>query len=82
MRTGSAPQYLTALAEAMKVTVGTMTASPGPTPAMRSATWRAAVPLEQATAYRAPAMAATASSNLGTYSPAADSQPLSRQSRT
>jgi len=50
IRTGSAPQYRTAFAEAMNVTVGTITASPDPTPASRSATCSAAVPLAQPTA--------------------------------
>ncbi len=41
-------------ADAMNVSVGTSTSSPGPTPRTRSATWSAAVPLAQATAWRAP----------------------------
>ncbi len=53
-KTGVAPRYVTALTVAMKVRVGTITSSPGPTPAIRSATWRAAVPFTQATAWRAP----------------------------
>src|SRR2546423_932524 len=51
--TGRAPQYPTAFAQAMYVSVGTMTSSPGPTPAPNNARCSAAVPLTHATAWSA-----------------------------
>ena len=46
MNTGRAPTYRTTLADATKVSVGTRTSSPGPTPSRMSARWSAAVPLD------------------------------------
>jgi hypothetical protein len=43
--TGSAPWWNTAIAVATKLNAGTITSSPGPTPAAASPQWSAAVPL-------------------------------------
>ena len=62
-KTGRPPQYSTALAVAAKVIGGTMTSSPGARSRAATAAWSAAVPLDNATAWRAPTFAANASSN-------------------
>ena len=67
--TGVARSYRTGLAEATKVSVGTSTSSPGPTSSRRRATWMAAVPLAQATAWRAPTQAANSRSKRSTKGP-------------
>ena len=51
---GRAPHIETEEAVAKNVNAGTITSSPGPTPAARSAAWRAAVPLLTATAWGTP----------------------------
>ena len=51
------------------------TSSPGRTPSTRSATCRAAVPVEQATAKRAPTRRAKVSSNSPTNGPTDDTKP-------
>ena len=61
--TGVAPQWLTASAVAMKVLTGTMTSSPGPTPAACSARRTASVPVLTPTQCAAPQNAANAASN-------------------
>ncbi len=53
-KTGSAPQYLTALAVATQLISGTITSSPGPTPRPRSVRCRAPVQLDVVRAKRVP----------------------------
>src|SRR5271166_2730858 len=72
--TGVAPQYSAAAAVAANVNEGTITSSPGPTPAARYARCRAAVQLDTAIAWRAPRCAAKASSNSAVRGPSV-SQP-------
>ena len=62
-KTGVAPQWLTASAVAMKVLTGTMTSSPGPTPAACSARRTASVPVLTPAQCSAPQNAANAASN-------------------
>ena len=65
----SAPVYRTQLAVAAKV-IGVVTASsPGPRPAAAAAPWRAAVPDEKATAWRAPVASTRPASKAGTRGP-------------
>ena len=79
--TGSAPTYRTALTLATKVRAGTITSSPGPTPAASSARCSAAVPLLTAATWRTPRYSLNASSNSAVRGPMV-SQPELRQSST
>jgi hypothetical protein len=72
---------MTAAAVAAKVSDGTITSSPGPTPAARYARWRAAVHEETATAWATPRCAANAASNSYVRGPSV-SQPDSSTSIT
>ena len=65
----SPPTYNTALAVAAKLMADTMTESPGPMPIAIKARCRAAVPLEQETAYCAPVTAASFFSKFSTAGP-------------
>src|SRR6266480_137431 len=77
--TGVAPACRTAWAVAMNPSAGTITSSPGPTPAAASATWSAEVPLFVARQKRAPTTAAnSASSARISGAPAPESTPRSR----
>ncbi len=53
-KTGTAPHIETEEAVAENENAGTITSSPGPTPAASSAAWRAVVPFETATAWGTP----------------------------
>src|SRR6266536_839977 len=64
-----APVYRIAFAEAMNVNDGTMTSSPGPTPAVASARWRPVVQEVVAIPCFAPTYDATAFSNSATFGP-------------
>jgi hypothetical protein len=66
---GSAPAYSTQFAVAAKVIGVVIASSPGPRPAATAAPWSAAVPELNATAWRAPVNAASASSKAGTRGP-------------
>src|SRR3954463_1223653 len=72
---------MTAAAVAANVNGGTITSSPGPTPAARYARWSAAVQLETATAWRPPTYSANTSSNAAVRGPMV-SQPERRVSAT
>src|SRR5437867_2003246 len=76
-KTGIPPWYSTALADAAKVSAGTMTSSPGPMPAANAAAWSAAVPELTATAWAAPTAAATVRSNSATRGPVVSRPPRS-----
>src|SRR5690349_13162009 len=79
--TGVPPHCQTALAVAMNDREGTMTSSPGPTPAAYSASANAVVQLVVATASGAPTRAAKASSKALTRGPC-DTQPEAITSAT
>ena len=66
---GSAPTYRTALDVAANVMGVVTTSSPAPSPAAAAAPCRAAVPDENATAWRAPVTSARPASNSGTRGP-------------
>src|SRR4051812_19353497 len=68
-KTGLPPQKTTALALAIKVSVGTMTSSPGSKPSAINARCNDVVPLEQLTAYFVPQNLAKPSSNCSIYLP-------------
>ncbi len=68
-KTGVAPMWLTASAVAMNVLAGTMTSSPGLTPAASSASLTASVPELTPTAWLQPQNAAKASSNCWSSGP-------------
>src|SRR3954465_13216231 len=80
-KTGSAPPKRAAAGGATNVNGGTITSSPGPTPAARYARWSAAVQLETATAWRPPTYSANTSSNSAVRGPMV-SQPERRVSAT
>src|SRR5512133_2357658 len=80
MNTGSACRYRAVFTGAMNVSVGSITSSPVVTPARRSATWRAAVPEDIATACADPVNAANSFSNRVTKEPTDDTHPVSRHS--
>ena len=82
IKVGHPPRYRTAFAGAINVKLGRTTSSPASTPAIFKATWRAAVPLEVATAPVAPTFFANSSSNLVTKLPTDDTHPVSKHSRT
>ena len=69
--TGAAPVATTAFADAMNVRAGTITSSPGPTPAATSAICSAAVPELAATARSVPTKEANSASKAATSGPAA-----------
>ncbi len=68
------------LTEATNVRSATRTSSPGPTSRTRSARWMAAVPLEQATAWRAPTASANSRSNRSTNGPTDETKFVARHS--
>ncbi len=68
-KTGVAPHCQTELAVAMNDIDGTITSSPGPTPATCSASWSAVVQFETATASAAPTRSAKRVSNSRTRGP-------------
>ena len=69
---GIALQWAAAFADAIKVKVGRITKSPGPTPTAVSAAWSPVVPADVATAKSLPVAFAVICSNLETYSPTED----------
>src|SRR3954470_5773495 len=79
--TGVAPQYRTAAAVAANVIAGTITSSPGPTPAARYARCSAAVQEDTASAWRTPRCSANACSKACVRGPAV-SQPERSTSAT
>ena len=79
---GTAPQYDTALAVAMKVSVGISTSSPGSTPASSRQMCSAEVPFDVATACAAPVTAARSRSKRSTNEPTDETQPVSMHSLT
>ena len=79
---GRAPREQTGEAVATKVNDGTSTSSPGPTPSSNRARWRAAVPLERATAWSTPLSSATSRSKASTSGPSGAIQLESIASRT
>src|SRR4051794_20112251 len=81
-KTGRAPQYATAFAEATYVRVGTMTSSPLVMPSARSARCRATVPFEQDMPCSTVQNFANSRSKLSIYFPAEEIQVDSRQSLT
>src|SRR5450756_108752 len=81
-KTGVAPAYLIAFTDAMYVSVGTMTSSPGPIPRATSAKCKATVPFETAVAYLTPTYSANRFSNSLTNQPLDDIHPESRHSST
>src|ERR1043166_347424 len=68
-KTGTAPQYLTLLAVAIKEWLTVITSSPCLTPTAKRARCKAVVQLEAAHAYFAPTKAANSSSNAATSGP-------------
>src|SRR5687767_13813739 len=72
--TGAPRSYAIAFADAMNVSDGTSTSSPGSTPASRIATCSAAVPVAHATACFAPTYAANSRSNRSTNGPTDDTK--------
>src|SRR5450759_1323471 len=81
-KTGVAPAYLIAFTDAMYVSVGTMTSSPGPIPRATSAKCKATVPFETAVAHPTPTYLANRFSNSLTNRPLDDIHPESRHSST
>lgn len=67
--TGVPPASATEVAVATKLNAGTTTSSPGRSPAARSSSTSASVPLLTAIAWRAPVYAASACSNFSTVLP-------------
>ena len=68
-KTGVAPMWLTASAVAMKVLAGTMTSSPGRTPAAMSASLHGVGARAHADAWSQPQKCAKASSNCASSGP-------------
>lgn len=68
-KTGTAPMVTTGSTVAKKLSEGTTTSSPGPTPSARKAIARASVPLPTPTQCSAPIQAANSDSNASTSGP-------------
>src|SRR5262245_43906342 len=66
-KTGVAPTYVTGAADAIQVTSGTTTSSPGPTPSAKSARWIADVHDGSAIACGTPSHFAKRDSNFAWY---------------
>src|SRR5215211_1162472 len=68
-KTGVAPSYSKTLVEATKVSGLVITSAPSPQPRALTPRWRAAVPLETATAYPSPSQSAKSCSNWSSFGP-------------